>query len=132
MIGERSDRRTMMALTVCAVLAGTASAAAAWTPVEPMTPQIQTPAASGIWVQYAPSLSVDCSPPRGCYAATQYIFYSVDCVHRYAAMVERISLDLNGTILKHESFSPYVLSDDETAVQTLKTVCPVRRYSNRE
>ena len=40
--------------------------------------------------------------PRGCYAKTQRIHYDFNCAPRYTVMTERVSMDLNGTIVKHE------------------------------
>jgi hypothetical protein len=84
--------------------------------------------ASGAWVLYAPTLSVDCSPPRGCYARTQRIHYDFSCSPRYALMTERISMDLNGTIVKHEvldAAASYPASYDAAAVRVLDTFCPI-------
>ena len=65
-------------------------------------PSPQIPGTTGIWALYSPSLSVECSPPRGCYAKTQRIYYAFNCSPRYAAAMERISMDLNGTEIKRE------------------------------
>lgn len=83
--------------------------------------------ADGAWVLYAPTLSVDCSPPRGCYAKTQRIHYDFSCSPRYAVMTERISMDLKGTILKQEVLqgpARYVPSYDAGAASVLQTFCP--------
>ena len=70
--------------------------------VESLGPSKLISGAGGAWVLYAPTLSVDCSPPRGCYANTQRIHYDFSCAPRYTVMTERVSMDLNGTIVKHE------------------------------
>ena len=70
--------------------------------VESFGPSKLISGAGGAWVLYAPTLSVDCSPPPGCYAKTQRIHYDFNCAPRYTVMTERISMDLNGTIVKHE------------------------------
>lgn len=81
---------------------------------------------TGVWVRYAPSLPVDCSPPRGCYASTQRLHYSFNCVPRYAILVERTSFDLNGTIIKHEALGHYAPSNDEAANRVLTAFCGYR------
>ena len=95
--------------------------------VESLGPSTVIPRADGAWVLYAPTLSVDCSPPRGCYANTQRIHYDFSCSGRYAVMTERISMDLNGNVVKHESIaaSPgYAPSYDAGAIKILETFCP--------
>ena len=81
----------------------------------------------GAWVLYAPTLSVECSPPRGCYAKTQRIHYDFSCSPRYIVLTERISMDLNGTIVKHEvrDAPTYTPSYDAGALRVLDTVCPL-------
>jgi hypothetical protein len=90
-------------------------------------PSTHIAGSSGVWVLHAPTLSVDCSPPRGCYATTQRVYYSFNCSPRYIVVAERISMDLNGTIVKHElqetvTYSPV---DDEIATWVLDCVCPL-------
>jgi len=82
---------------------------------------------TGTWILYAPALSVDCSPPRGCYARTQRIHYDFSCSPRYAVMTERISMDLNEAIVKHEireRASRYEPSYDAGAIAVLEKFCP--------
>jgi hypothetical protein len=84
--------------------------------------------ANGVRVLFAPNLSVDCSPPRGCHARTQHIFYDFSCVGRYAIMVERVSMDINGNVVKHEvvpAAPPYALAYDAGAAEVLDTFCPL-------
>ena len=78
------------------------------------------------FMTFTPTLSVDCSPPRGCYASTQRIQYNFNCAPRYAVAVERISMDLNGNVLKHEIPESYVVSNDEAANRVLSTFCGPR------
>lgn len=94
-------------------------------------PSLQIPGATGVWVRHAPTLSVDCSPPRGCYATNQRIFYVFNCAPRYALPMERISMDLNGAIVKHEvrqGQPTYPLTYDEAAILVLDTYCPTREH----
>jgi hypothetical protein len=82
--------------------------------------------ANGVWVLFAPTLSVDCSPPRGCYARTQRIFYDFSCYGRYAIMVERISMDINGNVVRHEvaaAAPSYTRAYDAGAAEVLDTFC---------
>jgi len=94
--------------------------------VESLGPSSLIPGASGAWVLYAPTLSVDCSPPRSCYAKTQRIHYDFSCAPRYTVMTERVSMDLNGTIVKHEvlEVAPrYTPAYGAGAGQVLDTFC---------
>jgi hypothetical protein len=79
--------------------------------------------AGGVWVRYTPTLAIDCSPPRGCYANSQRIYYNFSCVPRYAVVVERISMDLNGAVLKRERAGNYAATNDEAAKRILKEFC---------
>lgn len=88
-------------------------------------PSTRLAGASGVWVRYTPSLSVDCSPPRGCYASSQRIYYNFGCTPRYAVVVERISMDLNGEVLKRETPGNYAASTDEAANRILNRFCGV-------
>jgi hypothetical protein len=96
--------------------------------VESLGPSALLERADGAWVLYAPTLSVDCSPPRGCYARTQRIHYDFSCSPRYAVMTERISMDIGGAIVKHEllertaAFAP---SYDAGATSVLDAFCPL-------
>jgi hypothetical protein len=84
--------------------------------------------ANGVWVLYAPTLSVDCAPPRGCYAKTQRSYYDFSCAPRYAVLVELNSMDLNGTVVKHEvveAAPAYTPAYDYAAAQVLDTFCPL-------
>ena len=96
--------------------------------IEPDTvgpPSTRLVGASGVWVRYIPSLSVDCSPPRGCYASSQRIYYNFGCAPRYAVVVERISMDLNGEVLKRETPGNYAAPSDEAANRILNRFCGV-------
>lgn len=97
-------------------------------------PSLRYPGTTGIWVTYAPSMSVDCSPPRGCYARTQRIYYVFNCAPRYAMPLERISADINGSVIKHEfrtDADPYSADADVGAFVILETYCPVRGSRDR-
>jgi len=115
------------------VIASNAVGAAGWdsipsglVTVESLGPPTLIAGAGGAWVLYSPTLSVDCSPPRGCYAKTQRIHYDFSCAPRYTVMTERISMDLNGTIVNHELWETaprYAPAPGAGASQVLDTVC---------
>jgi hypothetical protein len=95
--------------------------------VESLGPPSLVASGTGAWILYAPTLSVDCSPPRGCYARTQRIHYDFSCSPRYAVMTERISMDLNEAIVKHElqeRASRYDPTFDPGAIAVLEKFCP--------
>jgi len=96
--------------------------------VESIEPSAQIAGATGVWMRYTPTLSADCSPPRGCYAATQRIHYNLGCAPRYIVLVERISMDLNGTIIKYEARDAGTVSGreyDVVASDVLNAFCPL-------
>ena len=125
------------ALYACAVAFTSASAAlhaAAWESIpafsgtiviesDTLAPSTQAVGTGNVWVRYTPTLAVDCSPPRGCYANSQRIHYSFSCEPRYAVVVERISMDLNGAVLKHEKPGNYAATNDEAAKRILRDFC---------
>ena len=95
-------------------------------------PSLRYPGTTGVWVTYSPSLSVDCSPPRSCYAKTQRIYYVFNCAPRYAMPVERVSADIGGTVIKQESRSdaePYYADADTGAFVILETYLPASRVA---
>jgi hypothetical protein len=97
--------------------------------VESLGPAALMTHADGAWVLYSPALSVDCAPPRGCYAKTQRIHYDFRCSPGYAVITERISMDLGGNVIKHEvldSTTAYSPSYDAGAVRVLVTFCKIR------
>jgi hypothetical protein len=51
------------------------------------------------WAYVTYGMSVGCSPPRGCYAKSQWIRAYVHCRTRSVAVLERVSLDLNGDVV---------------------------------
>ena len=92
-------------------------------------PSLRVPGATGVWVQFAPGLSVDCSPPRGCLANTQRLYYVFNCSPRYAVLTERISYDLNGNVVNQEVrdlAAGYGIAYDGGANAVLAAFCPVR------
>ena len=51
------------------------------------------------WAHVTYSISVSCSPPRACYAKSQWLRAYVHCYSRSVAMLEVVSLDLNGDVV---------------------------------
>ena len=90
---------------------------------------MQYPGATGVWLDYPPGLSVDCSPPAGCYAYKQRIYYVFNCAPRWAAPFERISMDLNGNVVNRQTrdpSGPYAPEYDAGAALVLNAYCPLR------
>ena len=97
-------------------------------------PSLRYPGTTGVWLTYSPTMSVDCGPPRGCYAKTQRIYYVFGCSPRYAMPIERLSADLNGSIIKQEvrgEGEPYSADADVGAFVILETYCPHRGWRDR-
>jgi hypothetical protein len=97
-------------------------------------PSLRYPGTTGVWVTYSPSLSVDCGPPRGCYAKTQRIYYVFNCSPRYAMPMERISSDIGGSVIKRETRGDgdvYSADGDVGAFVILETYCPTRGSRDR-
>ena len=61
-------------------------------------------AAYAIWLYHEYPLSIDCSPPRACYAKSQLVNYHFNCVRGFIYVRERISMDLNGNVVNHQVF----------------------------
>jgi hypothetical protein len=53
----------------------------------------------GVWVKYEYPMSIDCSPPRGCYAKSQRIYYFANCAIGALAQVQSIFMNLNGDVV---------------------------------
>ena len=67
--------------------------------------------AVAVWFHQTYPISVECNPPRGCYARSQLTNYHFSCAPRYVVVVERISFDLNGEVVKHEFLEPGAIYD---------------------
>jgi hypothetical protein len=87
------------------------------------SPSTRFAGAVSIWVPYSYALSVDCSPPRACYANSQVINYHFSCWPRYIVVVESISMDLNGDVVKHEVLEPTPAPDFEASSDVLDRYC---------
>jgi len=141
---QRLRFRICNAIAAMALLAASSASAAPWEirgaapevaiDISTIGPSLRYPGTTGVWVTHSPSLSVECSPPRGCYAKTQRIYYVFNCAPRYAMPVERLSTDINGSIIKQETRTgaePYSADADVGAFVILETYCPVRGWRDR-
>jgi hypothetical protein len=57
-----------------------------------------SPDAVGGWVVISYAMSVDCSPPRACYASSQWVYGHAYCAMGAFHEMQRLSLDLNGNV----------------------------------
>ena len=77
----------------------------------------------GAWVLINYALSVDCSPPRACYASSQRVFSYAFCSTRAIREMRRTSLDLNGNVLaetgERVTYVPPLGSVDRAVMRTL-------------
>ena len=67
--------------------------------------------ADSVWLYHDYPMSIECNPPLGCYAKSQLINYHFSCAPRYVVVAERISMDLNGNVVKHEVLEPGATSE---------------------
>jgi hypothetical protein len=90
-----------------------------------LSPSTRFVGALAIWVQNSYAISIDCRPPRGCYAKIQVINYHFSCAPRYVIVGERISMDLNGNVVKHEVLEPAATSglDYDAHREVLERFC---------
>jgi hypothetical protein len=77
----------------------------------------------GGWVVINYKMSVDCSPPRACYATSQRVYLYAYCSIGAIREIQRISLDLNGNVLtetgERVAYIPPRGSVDGAAARTL-------------
>ena len=90
-------------LLICAIATSTAQG---FGRLHSIAPAFGYPGAYDVWLYFDHNLSVDCSPPRGCYAKTQWIQAFVECHRRFVAIVQVISMDLNGNVVGHAIHDP--------------------------
>ena len=79
----------------------------------------------GGWFRYTYSLSIDCSPPRGCLAATQRVHYRADCLLKAVMPIQRIFLDLNGNVQRSDNFgaAPYLPPLGSLESMAVRSLC---------
>jgi hypothetical protein len=77
----------------------------------------------GGWVLINYALSVNCSPPRACYASSQWVYSYAYCATRAIHEMQRTSLDLNGKVVaetgERGTYIPPRGSVDRAVVRTL-------------
>jgi hypothetical protein len=75
------------------------------------------------WVLINYAMSVDCSPPRACYASSQWVYSYAYCSMGAIREIKRVSLDLNGNVVAESgervAYIPARGSVDRAAVRTL-------------
>jgi hypothetical protein len=80
------------------------------------------------WILYTYATSVDCSPPRGCYAASQRVYSLVNCAAQAIAPVQQISMDRNGNVIARSGVNfnapQYVVRPGTDVGQVWRTLCP--------
>jgi len=113
-------------------LVGLAANTGAWSEVLSIGPS-SYPGVVEVQLRFEHALSVDCSPPRACYAKRQWIHAFVNCHQRTVALARVVSMDLNGNVVNDVSpVSPqfvrgygYRLSDprDDTPGAVVTEVC---------
>lgn len=74
---------------------------------ESVAPVDGLPHTLGAWFRLRFATSVDCSPPRACYAASQRSYYHLNCHTGHVRLVERQFLDLNDNVLRRDEFLPW-------------------------
>ena len=57
------------------------------------------PGAVAVWIYFDYPMSVECSPPRACYAKSQWVHAYVNCYTRTVAVMQQTSMDLNGNVV---------------------------------
>lgn len=84
------------------------------------------PGAVGGWVRYTYAMSIDCSPPSGCYAKSQRIYYLANCAGGALAQIQRVSLDMNDRVVAQTEptfdtpwFLPAFGSPESTALRNI-------------
>ena len=90
------------------------------------------PGAVEAWLHVEHSISVDCSPPRGCYAKSQWINAIVNCRQRTVGLLRVVSMNINGDVVNEASgdalrfLRPYgqsPLSYEGPDAEVLRIVC---------
>ena len=67
-------------------------------------------AANAVWLYHEYPMSIDCSPPRACYAKSQVVNYHFNCGRGFIYVRERISMDLNGSVVNHQVYEQPTLA----------------------
>ena len=82
----------------------------------------------GAWILYTYSTSIDCSPPRNCYAASQRVYSLVNCAAQAIAPVQKISMDRNGDAIAQSDVNfnapQYVVRPGTDLGDVWRSLCP--------
>jgi hypothetical protein len=142
--GGAARRRTALvniAAAACCALAAGPVAAENWVGIagsnlsgslavdaDSVRPVAQYPDRLGMWLRYTYAMSIDCSPPRGCLAASQRVYALVNCPAQAIAYVQRISMDLNGNVVGQSPVDfdavQYVVYPGTVEGELWRVVCP--------
>lgn len=90
---------TLIAAAFFSVLAADAVGSSYSGRLHSIAPADGYPGTVAVWVYFDYPISVDCSPPRACYAKSQWIYAYVACHLRSVAIMQQISMDLNGDVV---------------------------------
>jgi len=84
----------------------------------------------GGWVRINYALSVDCSPPRACYANSQSVYSYAYCSTRAIREIQRISMDLNGRVVAETGERmPYIPSRGSVDREVVRLLCEAAGFS---
>ncbi len=76
------------------------------------------------WVRINYSLSVNCSPPRACYASSQEVYSYAFCSTRAIHEMRRTSLDLNGNVVAETGERPtYITLRGSVDREVVRILC---------
>jgi hypothetical protein len=104
------------ALSLCVALASVPAAPAHSDGVHWVGPAENYFGTVAVWVHFDHATSVDCSPPRACYAKSQWIYAYVACYLRSVAVIRQISMDLNGDVVADASAEAVVFASGYTTL----------------
>jgi hypothetical protein len=91
---------TTIAAVFLGVLITTTSSSAYSDRLHSMGPAEGYPGTLAGWLYFDYPMSIECpSPPRACYAKSQWIYAYVNCYTRSVAVMQEISMDLNGNVV---------------------------------
>jgi hypothetical protein len=88
--------------------------------------------AVGGWVLISYALSVDCAPPRACYASSQLVHSYAYCSTRAIHEMQRTSLDLNGNVVAKTGERPtYIPPRGSVDRAVVRTLCEAYGFPSR-
>lgn len=90
------------------------------------------PATVGGWVLISYARSVDCSPPRACYASSQRVYVYAYCSTGAIKDIQRISMDLNGNVVAQtDERAAYIPSSGSIDGEVMRTLCGAYGFQHR-